>query len=270
MNTGIDVVQIQRFGAFYIAAARLRSMAKWKSMIAAVDIGNPLFYLIAVGVGIGVLVEQGSGTSGTNGIKYIAFIAPALLANSAIAAVMDETIFPTIEGFKWRKLFFAQNATPITGRQIALGVYLSALCRAIASVSIYYILLLAFNVVDFGLSILLIVVAVLGGAAFGAVILFAAAKIENHDQFFNILGRLVIMPMFLFSGTFFPLSSMPIYLQPIGWVSPLWHATELGREAAFDYGVSTLMVIVHTTFLSVLVIVGLFLSMRQFERRLAK
>jgi len=270
MNTDIDVVQIQRFGALYIAAARLRSMAKWKSMIAAVDIGNPLFYLIAVGVGIGVLVEQGSGTSGTNGIKYIAFIAPALLANSAIAAVMDETIFPTIEGFKWRKLFFAQNATPITGRQIALGVYLSALCRAIASVSIYYILLLAFNVVDFGLSILLIAVAVLGGAAFGAVILFAAAKIENHDQFFNILGRLVIMPMFLFSGTFFPLSSMPIYLQPIGWVSPLWHATELGREAAFDYGVSTLMVVVHITFLSVLVIVGLFLSMRQFERRLAK
>ena len=97
MNTGIDVVQIQRFGALYIAAARLRSMAKWKSIIAAVDIGNPLFYLIAVGVGIGVLVEKGSGTSGTSGIKYIAFIAPALLASSAIAAVMDETVFPTIE-----------------------------------------------------------------------------------------------------------------------------------------------------------------------------
>ena len=156
MNTGIDVAQIQRFGALYIAAARLRSMAKWKSIIAAVDIGNPLFYLIAVGVGIGVLVEKGSGTSGTSGIKYIAFIAPALLANSAIAGVMDETIFPTIEGFKWRKLFFAQNATPITGRQIALGVYLSALCRAIFSVSIYYVLLIAFNVVEFGPSILLI------------------------------------------------------------------------------------------------------------------
>ena len=134
MNAGIDVAQIQRFGALYITAARLKSISKWKMIIAAVDIGNPLFYLIAVGVGIGVLVEQGSGTSGTSGIKYIAFIAPALLANSAIAAVMDETIFPTIEGFKWRKLFFAQNATPITGRQIALGVYLSALCRAIASV----------------------------------------------------------------------------------------------------------------------------------------
>ena len=123
---------------------------------------------------------------------------------------------------------------------------------------------------EFGSSILLIPIAVLGGGAFGAIILFAAAKIEKDDQFFNILYRLVIMPMFLFSGTFFPLSSMPIYLQPIGWISPLWHATELGREAAFDYGVSNLMVAVHLIFLSTLVVVGLILSMRQFERRLAK
>ena len=270
MNAGIDVNQIQRFGSLYIAAARLRSMSKWKSIIAAIDIGNPLFYLIAVGIGIGVLVEKSSGTSGTSGIKYIAFIAPALLANSAIAAVMDECVFPTIEGFKWRKLFYAQNATPITGRQIALGVYLSALCRAIFSVTIYYILLIAFNVVDFGVSALLIPVAVLGGGAFGAVILYAAAKIEKDDQFFNILGRLVIMPMFLFSGTFFPLSSMPIYLQPIGWISPLWHATELGRESAFDYGIGTTMVLIHIIFLTSLVAFGLLLSRRQFETRLAK
>ena len=270
MNAGIDVNQIQRFGSLYIAAARLRSMSKWKSIIAAIDIGNPLFYLIAVGIGIGVLVEKSSGTSGTSGIKYIAFIAPALLANSAIAAVMDECVFPTIEGFKWRKLFNAQNATPITGRQIALGVYLSALCRAIFSVTIYYILLIAFNVVDFGVSALLIPVAVLGGGAFGAVILYAAAKIEKDDQFFNILGRLVIMPMFLFSGTFFPLSSMPIYLQPIGWISPLWHATELGRESAFNYGIGTTMVLIHIIFLTSLVAFGLLLSRRQFETRLAK
>ena len=270
MNEGIDVVQIQRFGALYIASARIRVMSKWKVIIAAIDIGNPLFYLIAVGIGIGVLVEQGSGTSGTNGIKYIAFIAPALLVNTAITGVMDECVFPTIEGFKWRKLFFAQNATPITGPQIAVGVFLAALVRAIFGVIVYYILLLAFNVVDFGVSVLLIPIALLGGGAFGAVILFAAAKIEKDDQFFNILGRLVIMPMFLFSGTFFPLSTMPIYLQPIGWVSPLWHATELGREAAFDYGISTVMVTVHFSVLVGLVFIGLILSMRQFDRRLAK
>ena len=270
MNAGIDVPTIERFGALYIASARLKSMSKWRTIIAAVDIGNPLFYLIAVGIGIGVMVEQGSGTSGTNGIKYIAFIAPALLANTAITGIMDETGFPTIEGFKWRKLFFAHNSTPITGRQIAIGVYLAALCRALFAVIAYYILLLAFNVVDFGISILLVPIAVLGGGAFGALMLFAAAKIEKEDQFFNILGRLVIMPMFLFSGTFFPLSSMPVYLQPIGWVSPLWHATELGRESAFDYGISSTMVVIHLVFLLTLLVIGLVLATRQFERRLSK
>ena len=109
-----------------------------------------------------------------------------------------------------------------------------------------------------------------GGGAFGALMLFAAAKIEKEDQFFNILGRLVIMPMFLFSGTFFPLTSMPVYLQPIGWISPLWHATELGRESAFDYGISTTMVVVHLVFLSTLLVIGLVLATRQFERRLSK
>ena len=270
MNAGIDVPTIQRFGALYIASARLKSMSKWRAIIAAVDIGNPLFYLIAVGIGIGVMVEQGSGTSGTNGIRYIAFIAPALLVNTAITGIMDETVFPTIEGFKWRKLFFAQNSTPITGRQIAIGVYLAALCRALFAVIAYYILLLAFDVVNFGISILLVPIAVLGGGAFGALMLFAAAKIEKEDQFFNILGRLVIMPMFLFSGTFFPLSSMPIYLQPIGWISPLWHATELGRESAFDYGISTTMVVFHFVFLVTLLVIGLGLATRQFERRLSK
>lgn len=270
MNTGIDVPQIARFGALYIAAARLRSMMKWKTIIAAVDVGNPLFYLIAVGIGIGVLVESHSGTSGTGGIKYIAFIAPALLANSAITGVLEECVFPVIEGFKWRKLFYAQNATPITGKQIAIGVYLAALSRTVFSVVVYYLLLLAFNVVDFGISLLVIPAAIMAGGSFGAVMMYLAARIEKEDYFFTVIGRLVIMPMFLFSGTFFPLSSMPVYLQPIGWISPLWHATELGREAAFDYGLSSLMVAVHLIFLLAVAAIGLVISIRQFERKLAK
>ena len=112
--------------------------------------------------------------------------------------------------------------------------------------------------------------AIMAGGSFGAVMMYFAAKIEKEDYFFNVIGRLIIMPMFLFSGTFFPLSLMPIYLQPIGWISPLWHATELGREAAFDYGISPLMISIHLIFLSAMAVTGLVLSMRQFERRLAK
>ena len=109
MNSGISVSQIRRNGALYIAETRIRSLWKWRTIIAAVSIGNPLFYLIAIGIGVGVLVNQNSGTSGTGGVEYITFIAPALLASAALTGAMDETMFPVMEGFKWRKLFFAMN-----------------------------------------------------------------------------------------------------------------------------------------------------------------
>ena len=270
MNAGISVPKIRRYGAFFIMDARLRAMSKWKIIITTIDIANPLFYLIAIGVGVGVLISKNSGTSGTGGIPYLAFIAPALLASTAIQGTLDEVVFPTIEGFKWRKLFFAQNATPISGAQIALGVYLAAIARAFFSVTIYYLLLLVFNVVELSESFLLVPTAIFGGASFGALMLFFAATVEKDDFFFTVLGRLVIMPMFLFSGTFFPLDVMPIYLQPIGWVSPLWHATELGRHASYEYGLSGLMIAMHIIYLFTFLAVGLTLAPKQFERRLAK
>lgn len=270
MNVGISVSKIHRYGALFIMAARLRAMSKWKVIITTVDVANPLFYLIAIGVGVGVLISRNSGNSGTGGIPYLTFIAPALLASTAIQGTLDEVVFPTIEGFKWRKLFFAQNATPISGTQIALGVYLAAITRALFSVTIYYLLLLIFNVVELRESFLLVPTAVFGGASFGALLLFVAAKVEKDDFFFTVLGRLVIMPMFLFSGTFFPLTVMPIYLQPIGWISPLWHATELGRQASYAYGLSTLMIAVHLIYLVAIFALGLILATRQFERRLSK
>ena len=78
MNSGISVSQIRRNGALYIAETRIRSLWKWRTIIAAVSIGNPLFYLISIGIGVGVLVNSHSGTSGTGGVKYIVFLAPGL------------------------------------------------------------------------------------------------------------------------------------------------------------------------------------------------
>lgn len=252
-----------------MAESRLRQMSKWKGIITFVAIGNPLFYLIAIGVGIGVLVTQNSGTSGTGGVKYILFIAPALLANTALLGAMDEAVFPILEGFKWRKLFYATNATPITGRQISLGVFIAALVRTTYSVLIYWALLVAFGVLTLG-SWFSTVVAMYGGAAFGAVMMAIVAGITKDDYFLTVLGRLVITPLFLFSGTFFPLSSMPVFLQPIGWVSPLWHTTELGRYFAYDHSISTTMLLIHFLFLTVLLFGGLHIASQRFTTRLLK
>ena len=270
MNAGINVAKVRNIGAIYVAEARMSAMLKWKGIIAIVAIGNPLFYLVAIGIGVGVLVSENSGTSGTGGVEYITFIAPALLASAAITGALDEAMFPVMEGFKWRKLFYAMNATPITGPQIALGVFIAALARVAFTVICYWAVLIAFGVMSVEQSWDVIPVTIFAAGAFAAIIMGITAKVKNDDYFMTVLGRLIIMPMFLFSGTFFPLNTMPIYLQPIGWISPLWHATELGREAAFDYGITSTMVVVHLTFLITMLVTGLTLATRQFEKRLAK
>lgn len=269
MNQSISVDRIARNGAWYVAQARLNAMSKWKGIITFVAIGNPLFYLVAIGIGVGVLVSQNSGTSGTGGVKYILFIAPALLANTALLGAMDEVVFPIMEGFKWRKLFYATNATPITGGQISLGVFIAALIRTAYSVTIYWILLVIFRVVDLG-SWPSVLVAMYGGAAFGALLMAIVAGVVKDDYFLTVLGRLVITPLFLFSGTFFPLSSMPVFLQPIGWISPLWHTTELGRYFAYGQPISMTMLIIHFAFLSALLVGGLSVAEKRFTARLLK
>ena len=150
MNPGIDVAKIKARGATYVAEARLSQMMKWKGIIAIVAIGNPLFYLIAIGIGIGVLVNENSGTSGTGGVEYITFIAPALLASAALTGALDEAMFPVMEGFKWRRLFYAINSTPINPGQIVLGVFMGAMARVVFPVVWYWVLLTAFGIVTVG------------------------------------------------------------------------------------------------------------------------
>jgi lipooligosaccharide transport system permease protein len=270
VNEGISVAKIARNGAWYVAESRIRQMSKWKGIIAVVAVGNPLFYLIAIGIGVGVLVAENSGTSGTGGVEYILFIAPALMANTALLGAMDETVFPVMEGFKWRKMFYATNSTPITGPQIALGVFIAALFRTAFSVIVYWILLVAFGVLSLGDSWFANVVSIYGGAAFGALMMGVVAGVTKDDYFLTVLGRLVITPLFLFSGTFFPLSNMPIYLQWIGWISPLWHTTELGRYFSYDHSISGIMLFIHFTYLTAMLIFGFALANRRFTNRLLK
>jgi lipooligosaccharide transport system permease protein len=179
-------------------------------------------------------------------------------------------MFPVMEGFKWRKLFYAMNATPITGPQIALGVFIAALARVAFTVICYWAVLIAFGVMSVEQSWDVIPVTIFAAGAFAAIIMGITAKVKNDDYFMTVLGRLIIMPMFLFSGTFFPLNSMPIYLQPIGWISPLWHATELGRYFSYGYSISAQMLIIHFAFLLALLIGGFALANRTFTTRLTK
>src|ERR1019366_1061092 len=150
---------------------------------------------------------------GVDGVKYLTFLAPALLSTAAIQNALEEIVFPTLEGFKWNKNFFAMNATPISGKQIANGVLLNAMIRTFFSVTIYGVIVYLFGGFTSARGWLAIPIALGAGAAFGAFIMGVTAWAKNDDTFFMVLGRFVMMPLFLFSGTFYQLSSMPFYLR---------------------------------------------------------
>lgn len=265
----VDVGKVKKFGALYIAEYRIRHMMKWWSAILAFGIGNPVLYLTSVGIGIGTLVDANLGSDGINGVSYLLFLAPALLASAAIQSGMDEVTFPVLAGFIWEKTFYAMNATAITGRQIAWGVQLAALARTVFTTSIYWLVLVLFGVTDWSSILTLAPVAIFAGASFAALMLAVAAYVKDDDGYFALIGRFVIAPMFLFSGTFYPLDLLPMGLQVVGWISPLWHATELGREFTYGINMSNMMLLIHLGYLAFLFAIGATLGGKKIAQRLA-
>ena len=264
----VDVQRIKSRGAFSVTESRILIMRKFIPVVISIAVANPTLYLIAVGLGVGKLINHHSG--GVDGVKYLTFLAPALLATAAIQTAMDETVFTTIQGFKWGKVFYAMNATPLSGRQIANGVFLSAFLRTAFSTVIYGVIIDLFGGFSSQRGWLAVLVGTLAGSAFGALMLGISAWIRNDDQFFNILGRFIMMPLFLFSGTFYQLSTLPIYLRWVGWASPIWHATELGRYMTYGHHISFVMFIVHFGYLFAMLSFGLWLAYREFEKRLGE
>ena len=266
----VDAAKVAARGAIFVTEARLRSMLKWIWLIIAIAIANPVLYLVSIGLGLGSFIDQNAGSTGVDGVSYLTFLAPALLATAAIQGALDESVFPTLEGFKWNKLFFSMNATPLSGNHIAMGVFFNSLIRTVFTAVLYWLVMLAFGVLESPRAWLAIFTAIMAGAAFGAFMQALAGFLENENVFFTIVERFIIMPLFLFSGTFYPLTNMPIYLQWIGWISPLWHATELGRWLTYGSEISIQMLFVHFIFLNSILVVGLIASRRIFTRRLGK
>ena len=266
----VDMKKALTWGPWFVAEYRLRNMSKWIGAIIAFGLGNPVLYLLSVGIGIGALVDQNQGANGVDGVSYLTFLAPALLATSAIQAAMDETSFPTLQGFVWDKSFFSMNATQLTGGSIVGGIMIASAARCIFNTGIYALVLWAFGAITAQSILILIFAAIFAGLAFASVMLAATSFVKHDDGFFALVGRFIIAPMFMFSGTFYPLENLPLYLQWIGWISPVWHATDIGRNLSYGHEVAPSLMLIHFAFLLAILIVGQFIAMRQFSRRLAK
>jgi lipooligosaccharide transport system permease protein len=265
----VDVARARNLAWLHVAEARIRGMLKWWTSIAAFSLGNPVLYLFSVGIGIGALVDANGGSSQLGGVSYLTFLAPALLASAALASFQEEMSFPIMEGFEWDKSFFAMNSTPINGRDIVNGIVTSSLVKTVVTVGIYEAVLLGFGAIDLGVALPMFFSALFTGIAFGAVMMAVTSYIKNDDGFFAIIGRFVIAPMVMFSGTYYPLESMPFYLQWVGWISPLWHGTDLGRVISYGSPQQGWIVISHWIYLTIWIVVGLGLAYRQVSKRLA-
>ncbi len=260
----------RRWGWWYVFEHRMLVMKAYLGTVLTGSVATPLFYLMALGVGLGALVDAQTGSRGTDGVPYITFVGPALLASAAISVAFEETAFPVMAGFKWSREFYAMNATVIGPGQVLSGVLLAALARIVFTVTVYWAILAAFGALPSASSPLAILPALLGGLAFGALMMAFAASLEDDQGYFALIGRFVIAPMFLFSGTFYPLEQLPWALQAIGWISPLWHSTELGRLAAYGHPQTAALVAVHLGYLALLAVVGLTLARTLFTRRLSR
>jgi lipooligosaccharide transport system permease protein len=269
-GSAVDPKRAVRFGAWRVAEYRFYAMSKWLTSVIVFGFGNPILYLISVGLGIGALVDANTGGGGILGVPYIQFVAPALLASAAIQGVMDEVTFPTMDGFVWDKVFFAINATSVSATQIANGVMIVALGRGLFTTVLYLGVLLAFGAVPLTSVLPLLFTSMLAGWGWASVMLAITARLERDDGYFAIIGRFVIAPMFLFSGTFYPLEQMPLFLQPLGWISPLWHAVQLGRHLSYGMELADGMLLVHLAYLAIMGIVGMRFVYPKFKERLSR
>ncbi|MFT4219574.1 MAG: ABC transporter permease [Microbacterium sp.] len=265
----------RRHGTWYVTEHMVRAMRAYGWTIIVGALGQPVLYLLGLAVGLSALIDAPVDDGGRP-VPYLVFVAPALLMTAAIAVASEEFTYPVMAGFKWRRYFFGFNASPLSSPQIAGGVVAGAAARMGVTVVLYF----AFIVLFFGwlqpdaaraaTAWLCMPVGVLAGLAFGVPLMAYAASLEDDKGQFALVQRFVFMPMFLFSGTFYPLAVLPVWLQWIGWVSPLWHASEVGRWALYGKDVGIGMLAAHLLYLLVLAVGGLVLARRLFTRRLAR
>lgn len=232
---------------------------------------NPVLFLLAMGVGLGTYVDRsGAATQALGGLSYLQFLAPGLLAATAMQAASFESTFPIIAGLQWQKVFHAMYATPISPRDIVLGNMTWIAIRLTMIASIFTIVMVLFGAAASPLIVLAIPAAVLTGMAFATPIAAFAATQRTPEKF-NTIFRFGITPLFLFSGTFFPISNLPATIQPIAWLSPLWHGVELSRALALGTIVQApVLAIVHVAVLVAIFLAGSWWAFRTVGARLAR
>ena len=226
---------------------------------------QPSIYLAAMGLGVGALVDRG-GTPLPGGVSYLVFLGPGLLASTCMQTGSFEVGFPVLGRMRWLKTYEAMVGTPMTARDIVYGEFLWVVARLLVVAVGFSLVLTLFGAVSSPLFALAVPAAVLTGAACCAPVMAYAASLRNGINL-GALIRFVITPLFLFSGTFFPVSRLPRVMQHLAAATPLYHGVELTRGLALNT-LTWQAALVHVSYLVALAIVGLYAATRVFNAKL--
>jgi lipooligosaccharide transport system permease protein len=238
----------------------------WRSSIWSSVLG-PVFYLGALGFGLGTLVDK-HGTASLGGVPYLAFVAPALLATGAMNTAMAEASYPVLGSIKWNKIYIGAQASPLRPADIFRGHLMFMVMRLAMNCAVVMLVMWAFGAIRSAWVVLAYPAALLTGLAFAAPVAAWAITVKVETAF-AYMFRFVMMPLMLFSGTFFPLSQLPGWLQAVASALPLWHGVALCR--AFSLGTAAsdpLGMLGHVAYLAALAAVGIWAGARTYRRRL--
>jgi lipooligosaccharide transport system permease protein len=236
----------------------------WRGSIYS-SVLNPVLYLGSIGIGLGSLVNK-HGSASLGHIHYLVFLAPGLLAAAAMETGIEESTYPVLGSVKWRRTYYAAGSTPLRPSDLLHGHLLFTTMRLVMNCAVFMAVMAAFGAVKSPSVLAALPVAVLTGLAFATPIEAWAITVMK-DTSFAMIFRFGMIPLFLFSGTFFPVSQLPGWAQPIAYATPLWHGVALCRSLSL--GTATIGgTLIHVGYLAALAAAGIIVGERTYRRRL--
>lgn len=226
---------------------------------------SPVLYLGAMGLGLGTLVNS-RGTASLGGVNYLTYLAPGLLAASAMQIAIADSTYPVYGSVKWLKTYQAAVSSPLRPRDLFHGHLAFTALRLLGTSTIFTIIMVFFGAVRSAWVIAAVPAAVATGLAFAAPV-EAYAVVAKKDASFANIFRFGMIPLFLFSGTFFPVSQLPAVIRPLAYATPLWHGVDLCRSLSL--GTATVAgCAVHVGYLTAVTAAGVWTGHQTYRRRL--
>lgn len=243
----------------------------WRSTLAG-NVVYPLVYLAAIGIGLGHLVnhhlavEHGTGAIG--GVSYLAFVTPGILAASMMQIAVHEATYPVMGAIRWDYAYLGQLASPLRIGDIVVGHLGFIGVRALFASSFFLAVAAFFGALSSPEAALGVPIAIVIALGFGAPVA-AFAVTRDNDSAFSSIQRLGVVPLFLFSGCFFPISELPVVLRVLAVCTPLYQGVVLERACSFGT-LGTPANLVHAAYLVVMAGGGFLVARRTYRRRLGR